>query len=433
MWNTRPFLKNRAEFLYNMWERYGDVSRFRLGPFYVHFVNDPELVQQVLVSKAASFRKTFATRLAGKMLGRGLLVNEGDHHKRQRRLISPSFSRQRIATYAGEMGAAVEEFRDEWTDGRQVDMMTEMMRITLIIAGRTLFNVDSKEDARHITEAMEVFLTLVDRLVNPFMAVLNNMPTESNRRVRRARENLDALIYRLINERRASGEDRGDLLSAMLAAQDDDGDGTGMPDEQIRDEMVTLFIAGHETTANVLTWTWGLLAQHPEVMERLCDEVDTTLNGRIPTAEDMPNLEYTRRVVAESMRLYPPGYLIDREATEDVVIGDRVVPKDGIVFTSPFVMHRHPNFWDDPHTFNPDRWAPEVAEKRPRLTYFPFGAGPRMCIGERFAWTETAIIIPAILQRWRPELAPGHVPEMGPILTLRPKGGMPMIIRRRDA
>lgn len=429
--NVRPFIANRADFLMDMARRYGEVCTYRVGLFDVYFINEPELIKKVLVTDHACFRKTFATRMGKLVLGEGLLTNEGESHRRQRRLIQPSFTPAAISAYAEDMAAQVQETADRWTDGAAVDMYVEMMHLTLGIGGRALFGAGGQDNAAMVEEALNAFFGLVDRLANPVGALLNILPLPSNARFRNARRNIDGLVYRLIEERRASGEKRNDALTRLLNAQDAEGDGGTMTDAQIRDEIVTLFLAGHETTALAMTWTWMLLAQNPDKAAALHEELDRVLAGRPPRYEDLPNLPYTRMCIAEGMRLYPPAYLIDREAKEDYELDGFVVPKGAIVFTSPYVMQRTARFFPEPERYLPERWTPEETAKRPRFSYFPFGGGPRVCIGEPFAWMEMTLILAGLAQRWAADLPPGFVPKTQPRVTLRPLGGMPMTLRRR--
>ncbi len=427
--NVRPFIRNRALFLWDMAQRYGDVSKYKVGIHHVYFINKPELIQDVLVTNAASYSKTFATRMGKMILGEGLLTNEGESHRRQRRMLQPAFSRKRIDAYSVGISQAADVTSQAWTDGAQVDMLQEMMRLTLRIAGKTFFGAETDKDAKTTEEALDAFFGLIDRLANPAGALLNMLPLPSNARFRNARRDIDALIFRFIAERRESGEERDDVLSLMLRLQDED-DGKAMSDQQIRDEAITLFLAGHETTALVMTWAWMLLAQNPEEAEALRHEATSVLNGRAATAADLAQLPYARMVASESMRLYPPAYLIDREALEDTPLGNFIVPKGHIVFTSPYVTQRTERYFHDPLRFDPMRWTPEEVAKRPRFSFFPFGGGPRTCIGESFAWMETTILLSTLAQHWSPTLPQGYTPELDPKVTLRPKGGMPMTLHR---
>jgi cytochrome P450 len=403
--------------------QYGDILLVRAGPRRIYFVNHPDLVQEVLINHHRSFRKSWLLQMAKHILGEGLLTSEGDFHRRQRRLMQPAFHRQRVATYGDIMSSCAARARDRWHEGQELDIAKEMMRLTLSVATKALFDADVESEADEIGEALTEALNFFDRILSPLSPILNRMPLPSNRRFFRAVARMDATVYRIINERRASGEDKGDVLSMLLAAQDED-DGGVMTDLQLRDETITLFLAGHETTANALSWTWYLLSQHPEVGETLRRELDAVLGGRLPSVDDLPRLEYTRKVLTESMRLYPPAYMLGREATEDVPLGDYIVPAGDMVLMSQFCLHRDPRFYDGPERFNPDRWTPRMQENLPRFAYFPFGGGPRFCIGEAFAWTEGILVLATIAQRWRFEMVPGHPVALRPLITLRPRYGL---------
>lgn len=368
---------------------------------------------------------------AKRLLGEGLLTSEGEFHLRQRRLAQPAFHRQRIAGYAATMVEYAARTRDEWRAGETRDIAREMMRLTLAIAGKTLFDADVESEADEIGEALTTTFALFNRVSLPFAQWLDRLPLPATKRFQKARQRLDSTIYRIINERRAAAVDRGDLLSMLIAARDDEGDGTGMTDEQLRDEAMTIFLAGHETTANALTWTWYLLSQHPEVAARFHAEIDEALKGRLPSAEDFPRLRYTEMVLAESMRLYPPAWLIGRRALSDYQINGYRIPARSILLLSQYVTHHDARFFPDPFRFDPERWTPEARESRPKFSYFPFGGGPRLCIGEHFAWMEGVLVLATIAQRFRMRLAPGHPVEMQPLVTLRPKHGMKLILEAR--
>lgn len=407
---------------------HGDVAGMRFGPRRVTLLSHPEHVREVLVTHHRGFIKSYALQRARVLLGEGLLTSEEPLHLRQRRLAQPAFHRERIAAYARTMTAYAERAAEGWRDGAEVDVAREMTRLTLAIAGKTLFDEEVEGEADELSAALTDALGLYHRLTNPLGPLLDRIPTPATRRMRRARARLDATIYRIIGERRRSGEDRGDLLSMLLLAQDTEGDGGGMSDLQLRDEALTLFLAGHETTANALAWTWYLLALHPEAEAALHAELDRLPEGRAPGPEELP---YTRAVLAESMRLFPPAYLVGREPREDFTIGGHRAPAGSIVLMSPWVVQRDPRWFPDPLEFRPERWTPEMEEALPRFAYFPFGGGPRKCIGEGFAWTEGVLLIAAFARRWRMRLVPGHPVETLPQITLRPRHGIRVTIERR--
>ncbi len=410
---------------------YGDLPHFRLGSFPVYLLNHPDLVREVLVTRQSNFIKSRALQRARVLLGEGLLTSEGDFHKRQRRLVQPAFHRDRLEAYAAVMSDYAARVRERWTDGSTVDVAAEMMRLTLAVVGKTLFSADVESEASEIGEALTTVLKMFNLLMMPFSEYLEKLPLPSMRRFEKARARLDATIYGLIEERRASAEDRGDLLSMLLLAQDEEDQGGGMSDKQVRDEALTLFLAGHETTANALTWTWYLLSQNPECERRLHQELDAVLGGRAAQASDLPALRYTEMVVTEAMRLYPPAWAIGRMSIEPFDLGGVEIARGSILIASPYVTHRDPRWFPDPERFDPDRWTPAAREARPRFSYFPFGGGARVCIGERFAWMEGVLVLATLAQEWRLRLAPGHRVDTLPLITLRTKYGMKMVLEKR--
>jgi len=427
------FARDPLRFLTNMSRTYGDVAHFWLGSESFFFLSHPDYIKDVLVTHNTSFMKGRGLQRAKRLLGEGLLTSENPLHQRQRRLAQPAFHRQRIASYASLMvDYAQGHQRERWQDGQTVNMSQEMMHLTLAIVGKTLFDTDTEREADEVRIALSSSMVSFTRLMMPFAELMDRLPLPSTRRFQRARERLDAIIYRMIDERRKSGADRGDLLSMLIMSQDEEGDGGGMTDEQLRDEAMTIFLAGHETTANALTWTWYLLSQHPEVEARLHEEVDAVLAGRAPTFEDLPRLRYTEMVLAEAMRLYPPAWVLGRRALKEYEIGGYRVPTGSIVIMSQYVTHRDQRYFPDPLRFDPERWTSEGKEGRPQFSYFPFGGGLRRCIGEGFAWMEGVLVIAALAQLWRMQLVAGHPVELQPGVTLRPKHGMQMILRRRE-
>ena len=401
-----------------------DVVHYQMGPRQVTFVNHPEYIKDLLVTSNRKFIKSHVLQRAKRVLGEGLLTSEGEIHLRQRRLAQPAFHRQRIAAYAETMVAEAAALTERWRPGAIVDMHAEMMRLTLVIAGKTLFGTDVAKDAEEVGAALADFMEMFGFIFLPFSNVLERLPVPPMNRIGKARKRLDAIIYRLIRERRASPGDHHDLLSMLISATDFEGDGTGMTDEQLRDECVTIFLAGHETTANALTYAWMLLAQDPEAAERMRSEI-ATLNGKFPTVEDFPRLRYTYAVFAETLRLYPPAWGLGRQATEPHAFGGLHVEPGTMVICSQWVMHRDARFWPSPERFDPDRWLQED-KSRPKFAYFPFGAGPRQCIGESFAWMEGVLLLATLTQRFSAELRPGYRLRLRAAITLRPKDPVPM-------
>jgi cytochrome P450 len=414
-----------------MAREYGDLPYFRLGPQHVYLVNHPDLVREVLVTNQANFTKSRALQRARVLLGEGLLTSEGQFHLRQRRLVQPAFHRERLAAYASVMSEYGVRLRDRWTAGSTVDVSHEMMRLTLAVVGKTLFSAEVEEEASEIGEALTTVLKMFRMLMMPFSEYLEKLPLPSVRRFDKARARLDQTIYGLIHERRRSGEDTGDLLSMLLLTHDEEADGSGMTDQQVRDEALTLFLAGHETTANALTWTWYLLSQNPECERRLHEEIDSVLEGRAPGMSYWPQLLYTEMVFAEAMRLYPPAWAIGRMSKGPFELGGIKIAAKSICIVSPYVMQHDPRWFPDPERFDPERWTPEARDARPKFSYFPFGGGARVCIGERFAWMEGVLMIAAIAQKWKLKLAPDQRVEPLPLITLRTKYGMRMIVEAR--
>lgn len=426
--------RDLAGFLLDLHRAQGDIARARLGNLRLHLLAHPDHVRDVLVTHQRAFRKGHVLQRAKILFGEGLLTSEGNFHLRQRRMVQPAFHRQRIADYARVMVDRAWIAGDRWRDGGTVDMDHEMMALTLAIVAHTLFDADVDAEADEIGGALTELLQLFQTVFIPGMQLLDRLPLPHTRRFARARRRLDTTIYRLIAERRAElarGNVRGDLLSMLLSAQDAEGDGEGMTDEQVRDEAMTLFLAGHETTANALTWTWYVLSQHPEVATRLHQEIYHALGDRRATVDDLAALPYTRMVFAESMRLYPPAYAIGRQALEDYAVAGMVIPRGALVVVSPLVTQRDARWFPDPERFDPNRWTPEAQATRPKFSYFPFGGGTRMCIGDQFAWTEGILVLASLAQRWRAELAPGQRVAMKPMITLRTRYGMRMVLRER--
>ncbi len=426
---------DRLEFL-TAQSKLGDISHFRAGPFTVYLINHPDLIRDVLVVNAAKFKKGRALQRSKTLLGEGLLTSEKEFHLRQRRMIQPAFHRQRIADYARSMTHFADIAADGWQDGKTIDVDQEMMRLTLRIVAKTLFDTDVTNDAENVGKALTTLVEMFNLLLLPYSEFLEKLPLPHTRRLKKARQTLDAVIYRMIDERRASGEDKGDLLSMLLAARDED-DGGQMTDEQVRDEALTLFLAGHETTAVALTWTFYLLSQNPEAEAKLHAELDTVLSSprsvRVPTVDDLPHLKYTEAVIAESMRQFPPAWAVGREATEDHELNGFTIKKGSTVLMSTYVLQRDERFWPDAEKFIPERWEEQsVKEAGNRFIYFPFAAGIRRCIGESFAWTEAILVLAAIARKWKLRLDPNQKIAAKPLITLRPKFGMKMRCQDRE-
>jgi cytochrome P450 len=426
----RTFRRDPTTFLMRM-AKLGDVTTFRMGKMRAYFVNHPDLVRDVLVVNAHKFHKGRALKRAKGLLGEGLLTSEEEFHLRQRRLVQPAFHKQRIISYAEAMTEFAERMSDGWRDGEVRDIDHEMMRLTLQIVAKTLFSADITDDADEVGAAMTTIVNLFNFLLLPFSELLEKLPIPHAIRFRRAKAKLDEIIYGFINERRASGEDKGDLLSMLLLAKDEEGTGS-MSDEQVHDECLTLFLAGHETTANLMTWTWYLLSQNLEAEAKLHEELDRVLDGRVPTFDDLPNLKYTEAVIAESMRLYPPAWVVGRLSVAEHEFNGYKAAPGSLVLVSEYVMHRDARFWDAPDEFKPERWETlSVKEATQRNIYFPFGGGVRRCIGEQFAWTEGILLLATLARKWKLRLQPEQKIGLKPQITLRPKFGMRMKIESR--
>ena len=416
-------------FLLDASRDYGDIVHFRIWRESIYLLNHPDFIKDVLVNNYANFLKGRGIDRTNKILGKGLVTSEGSLHRRQRQLINPAFHRQRIAGYGACMVECAARVRERWQDGQMLEVTDEMRHLTMSIVGRTLFDHETEDEAAEISAALLTAMKGFKAFKLPAGDLLEKV-LPANRRFNQARERLEDFIERLITERRQSGKDNGDLLSMLLMAQDEDDEGV-MTDVQLRDEALTIFLAGHETSAQALTWTWYLLSQHPEIEARLHAELDITLEGRLPGVEDIPRLRYTEMVLREAARLYPPFWRMMRRAIKDFSAGGYLIPAGSIVLVSSYVMHRDRRFYDEPSLFKPERWANGAHERMAQFCYFPFGGGPRRCIGEGFAWMEGVLLLATLAQRWRLRLAPLHRVVTEPIIILRPKYGMRMIVERR--
>jgi cytochrome P450 len=412
---------------------HGDVVRFRFGPYHFYVVNHPDHIRHVLQENRQNYVKSINYETLVPVLGRGLLTNEGERWLRQRRLIQPGFHRQRIAGLATEMTTQTAAMLTHWqqyeASGEAFDVAQEMMRLTFAIVGRTLFSVDLSGEAEAIGPALTVALEWANDRTVQLVRLPLSVPTPANRRVLRAIETLDAMVFRIIEERRRRPAGGHDLLSMLLEARDE-RTGEGMSDQQLRDEVMTLVLAGHETTANALTWTLYLLSKHPTVARRLRAEVVGVLGERVPTSDDLPQLPYTLRVIEEALRLYPPAWWIERQSVRADEIGEYSIEPQAFVAIVPYAMHRHPTYWDNPEGFDPDRFAPERAADRPKFAYLPFGGGPRQCIGNGFALMEAQLVLAMLMQHYRLDLVPGHPVEPEPLVTLRARHGVRVTAHR---
>ncbi len=408
-------------------KKYPEMAELRSPLFDFYLASSPDLIQEVLVTQHKNFIKGDFLQRTKKVFGEGLLTSEGEFHHRQRRLVQPAFSHARIATYADVMTSYTDRVLGEWKDGEILDIHEEMTRLTMAIVAKCLFDEDVEAQSSSISQSLTDIIEYFNRLSSPFAWLLEKLP--SNQKYNLAVQKVDRMVYGMIEDRRKTGKDSGDLLSMLLSARDIDGG--VMSNKQVRDEALILFAAGHETTANALSWTWYLVSQHPELEKKLHEEVDSVLGSNVPTFADVPRLPYTTNVFTEGMRLYPPAWIITREAIKDCTIGDYLVPAGTDVLMSQYVLHHDSRYFKEPEKFDPDRWTKEMRAKLPKYAYFPFGGGPRSCVGEPFAWMEGALIIARMAQKWNLILMEKEKVEMLPRITLRPKNGIRMKVVKR--
>lgn len=428
----RDFNSDQLGFIDRMREEYGDIVWMRFLYVPALFLYHPDQVEYVLVTNPKNFIKSMSLRsnFFQRLVGNGLLTSEGEEWKRARRLSQPAFHRERVASYSQIMVDYANRLVGKWQDGDTRDVHPDMMRLTLEIVVQCLFSADVS------TDVDEVGATLKE-LIKPFAAqatlswILNNrLPTPTHLRFHKLSRKIDNVVYRIISERRASGEDKGDLLSMLLAARDEDG--SQMTDRQLRDEVMTLFLAGHETTALTLAWSWYLLGTNPEAEKKFHAELDEVLGGRPATFADLPRLKFTEQIAKESMRLYPPAFGLGREAINDCEIGGYRVPKGTQVFLFQWATQRDPRFYDEPNAFRPERWTADFIERLPKYAYFPFGGGPRVCIGASFAMMEVILCLATIGQRFRLEMDRDHPVSIYPAMSLRPRDGIKVKVRARS-
>jgi cytochrome P450 len=427
----REFNRDALGFIERAQRDYGDIvwTRFLYVP--ALFLYHPNEIEYVLATNSKNFVKAMSLRsnFFQRLVGNGLLTSEGEEWKRQRRLTSPAFHRHRIANYADTMVNYTNRLTSTWKAGETRDAHRDMMRLTLEIVVRCLFSADVSNDVDQVGEILK-------QLVKPFASqatlkwILNNrLPTPEHIRFHRLARKIDQVVYRLIAERRTN--DEGDLLAMLLAARDEDG--SQMNDRQLRDEVMTLFLAGHETTALTLAWSWYLLGGNPESEKTFHQELDEVLGSREPTMADLPRLKFTEQILKESMRLYPPAYGLGREAINDCEIGGFPVPAGTQVFAFQWATQRDARFFDDPGAFKPDRWTEDFEAQLPKYAYFPFGGGPRACIGASFAMMEMILVLATIGRKFRLELVPEHPVETYPAMSLRPKDGVKVVVRERQS
>jgi cytochrome P450 len=431
---AREFLHDPIKSLQSISYKYGDISYFKLGRQDVYLINNPDYIEKVLVYDHGNFKKGRRLQIAKALLGEGLVTSEGDLHTRQRRIIQPIFHPKQITTYGKVMTDYASTLNMKWKDGATVDILKEMMHVTLSIICKSVLNYDVESETEEVDRALTISRNYSKRLQNPLGQVLNKIPVLPNvKGARQARQKLDKLVYSLIKERRegleSNDKNYDDLLTRLIQAQDSTQSGST---NKITDEVMTIFIAGHETTANALTWTFYLLSQNREIEKKLLEELESIFDrDSAPTVEDIPKLKFTEKVLRESMRLYPPVWSLGRFVASDYTLDKYTVPAGSTIMMSQYIMHRDPRYYNEPDRFDPERWSSEAKSSLPRFSYFPFGGGIRACIGESFAWMEGILLIATISRQWKMHLIPGHRVELDPGITLRAKYGMKMRLERR--
>lgn len=417
------------DFLLEMARDYGPLASARVGPKRIFLASDPALIEQVLVRDAKYYVKHFGARAFRPALGNGLVTSEGAYWQRQRKVVQPAFMKARVRSYAPVMGDLTDRMLETWSPGDRIHVEYEFGALTSQIALKTLFDLDDAGDRQHFTDTLKFAFDIMTARLRRVMKAPLWLPTPETVRLKRALAALDRTVQGFIEAGRARGKSGDDLLSRLIFAEHEDG--TRMTDQELRDETMTLYLASHETTALALTWTWVLLSQHPNVEDKLINEWRRVLSGRTPSAEDVPSLPYTTNVIAEAMRLYPPVYVIGREATKDLELGGYRVKRGYTVLMSQWVSHRDPNYFPAPESFRPERWEGGLAKRIPKFAYYPFGGGQRICIGNSFALMEAAIILAAVGQRYRFTLDDDAEIAFKPQITLMPKSGIPATLQRR--
>ncbi len=435
----REFIHNPIKTLMDIAYTYGDIAHFKFGRQHVYLINNPHYIEDVLIRNYKNFIKSRGLQVSKRLLGDGLVTSEGEYHDRQRRLIQPTFHPSEIKRYGDIITTSATQMAQKWEDGMTLDIHNEMMHVTMTIISKAVLGSDIKSEGDEVGDSLLTCMEYFNRLQMPFGELIERIPIlPINKGYQSAKKRLDSIVYNMIREHRNS-ESKGvlqpDLLYTLLQAQDTEAGIGKMTDLQLKDEVMTIFLAGHETTSNALTWTFYLLSQHPTVGDRVYDELQSVLggsesSGSIPTVADIPKLVYTERVLKESMRLYPPAWTIGRQAINDYKVDKYVIPAGSIILMSQYVMHHNQNYYSDPDIFYPDRWTKEAKLQMPRFSYFPFGGGIRSCVGEPFAWLEGILLLATICKHWKMHHDPNHRVELKPLITLRPKYGMRMKLER---
>jgi cytochrome P450 len=438
----RKFIHNPLKTLMDITYTYGDICHFNLGRQHVYLVNNPHYIEDILIRNYKNFIKSRGLQVTKRLLGEGLVTSEGEYHDCQRRLIQPAFHPSRIKGYGDIMTNDAIQMVQKWKDGMTLDIHKEMMHVTMTIISKAVLGSDIKSEGDEVGDSLLTCMEYINRLRMPFGELIERIPIlPINKGFQRAKKRLDSIVFNMIREHRDSESKQvlqPDLLYTLLQVQDTEAGIGGMTDIQLRDEVMTIFLAGHETTSNALTWTFYLLSQNPTVGDRMYDELRSVLgenessdSSRNPTVQDISKLVYTEKVLRESMRLYPPAWTIGRQAINDYKVDKYVIPAGSIILMSQYVMHRNQNYYSDPDIFYPDRWTKEAKLQMPRFSYFPFGGGIRSCVGEPFAWLEGILLLATICKQWKMHHDANHKVELKPLITLRPKYGMRMKLERR--
>ncbi len=425
--DTLGFLEKAAR-------NFGDIVRLQIMQNEIFLVSNPDYIKKILIDDNDSFSKDKGLKLLKTtFLGDGLLTTEGSVHRQQRKDSAGAFNKKRIHSYAEPMIKLTHRHIEQWQHNEVRDLDQEMMQLTAKIAAKTLFNTDLEDEVEEIGTALSDVLELVKFLVSPLVETVMSLPLPVTNRVKNGMQRLDQTVYHFIDEHLQSGKDQGDFLSMLIKTRQENSIDFTKPEhkKRLRDEALTIFLAGHETTSNALMWSWYLLSQNRDKEEKMLSELNSVLGGRLPTLEDVEKLSYTRQVMAEAMRLFPPAWAIGRHIETDYELGGYILPRGSEIWMSQYVVHRDPRFYDYPLAFMPERFAREEVEKRPRFSYFPFSAGPRNCIGEQFAWLEGVLLLAIIAPRFKFKLLPDHKVEPEPLVTLRAKHGLKMKIEHR--
>jgi cytochrome P450 len=411
--------------------RYGDIVHMQLGRRHDYLVNHPDHIKAILCAPQSEMARSTPPGLK-RLLGGGLLTSQGDYHRRHKRMLAPTFHKELVRQWSSTIIRYCVRLRDSWHDGQEIDIEYEMQRLTLAIVLQGLLSVDLEEQTDEIARAANTLIEMIHCRTLPIIDdLLDKISLGRIRQFNNARAQFDAMVYGMIRERGRAPSPAPDLLSNLLQVRDEETGSSALTDEEIRDEVMTMLVAGHETSAHALTWTWYLLSQHPESGRKLLAELDVKLQGRLPAVEDLESMPYHRMVLSEAMRLYPPVWIVARRNPNPWSLGNYIFPSGSFIFVSQYLIQRDPRFFSDPERFDPDRWTPQTAAQRPKYSYFPFGGGPRQCIGEGLAWLIGLLVIATIGQRWQFALAPRQKIELEPLITLRPKYGIRMMIKRR--